>query len=385
MGKELPVYLDHNATTTIRPVVRDAVARALDLTGNASSVHGAGRTARKVIEDARDQIAALVGAKSSEVVFTSGGTEANNLAIRGLDTGSKRPRVLASAVEHVSVLKAAANVEPIAVDAQGVVDLAALDAMLAESPAEAAPALVSVMLANNETGVIQPVAEVAAIAETHGALVHCDAIQAAGKIPVDMAALGVHLMSLSAHKFGGPAGVGALVVAEKMDQPLSALVFGGGQERGRRAGSENLPGISGMGVAAEETLKHLPDSERLSVWRERIEQELCRHGGVRVLGADALRLGNTSCLTMPGVASERQVIAFDLAEIALSAGSACSSGKVEPSHVLAAMGVAANDADTAIRVSLGWTTTEQDIDRFLAAWAEIFARAHVATDDVEAA
>ncbi|NQV83778.1 MAG: cysteine desulfurase [Rhodospirillales bacterium] len=377
---ELPVYMDHNATTALRPVVRDAVVRALGLTGNASSVHGAGRTARKVIEDARDQVAALVGAKASEVVFTSGGTEANNLAIRGLETDSTRLRVLASAVEHVSVLKAAPNVEVIAVDAQGVVDLAALDAMLAESAGGTGPVLVSVMLANNETGVLQPVAEVCAIAETHGAIVHCDAIQAVGKIPVDMAALGVHMMSLSAHKFGGPAGAGALVVAENSAQPLSGLALGGGQERGRRAGSENLPGIAGFGVAAEEALKNVSNFAHLAVWRDRIEQGLGRHSGVCVFGADAPRLCNTSCLTMPGVAAERQIIAFDLAGIALSAGSACSSGKVEPSHVLAAMGVAAVEADTAIRISLGWTTTEQDVDAFLAAWAGIFERAGAIKD-----
>jgi cysteine desulfurase len=375
--------MDHNATTAPRPAVREAVARALDVAGNASSVHGAGRAARKVIEDARDRVAALAGARSQDVVFTSGGTEANNLAVRGLESGSQKLRVLASAVEHVSVLKAAPNVEPIPVDAEGVVDLAALETMLAGT----GPALVSVMLANNETGVLQPIAEVAAMAAKHGAIVHCDAVQAAGKIPLDITALGVHMMTLSAHKFGGPPGVGALVLAADLAQhtTLSALVLGGGQERGLRAGSENLPGIAGFGVAAEEALKNSSESARLAVWRDRIEEVLGRQEGVRVFGAGAPRLANTSCLTMPGVAAERQIIAFDLAGIALSAGSACSSGKVEASHVLAAMGVAVDEAATAIRISLGWTTTGRDIDAFLAAWSEIFERAEAATKNVEAA
>ncbi len=384
-----PVYMDHNATTAVLPAVQKAVARALELTGNASSVHGAGRAARKVIEDARDRVAALVGAKSADVVFTSGGTEANNLAIRGLQQDLGQARVLASAVEHTSVLKAASNIETIAVDSEGVVDLEALDTMLAgaSSTNGAGPALVSVMLANNETGVIQPVAGVAAVAKRHGALVHCDAVQAAGKISIDIAALGVHMMSLSAHKIGGPAGVGALVLAGDLAHGanLFPIVLGGGQERGRRAGSENLTGIAGFGVAAEEALKDLPEFPNLAVWRNRLEDELGRRQGVHVFGAGAPRLANTSCLTMPGVVAERQIIAFDLAGIELSAGAACSSGKVEPSHVLAAMGVAVDEADTAIRVSLGWTTADQDIDAFLAAWVDIFERTKAAAKEVEAA
>ena len=384
-----PVYMDHNATTAVLPAVQKAVARALELTGNASSVHGAGRASRKVIEDARDRVAALVGAKSADVVFTSGGTEANNLAIRGLQQDLGQARVLASAVEHTSVLKAASNIETIAVDSEGVVDLEALDTMLAgaSSANEAGPALVSVMLANNETGVIQPVAGVVAVAKRHGALVHCDAVQAAGKISIDIAALGVHMMSLSAHKIGGPAGVGALVLAGDLAHGanLFPIVLGGGQERGRRAGSENLTGIAGFGVAAEEALKDLPEFPNLAVWRNRLEDELGRRQGVHVFGAGAPRLANTSCLTMPGVVAERQIIAFDLAGIELSAGAACSSGKVEPSHVLAAMGVAVDEADTAIRVSLGWTTADQDIDAFLAAWVDIFERTKAAAKEVEAA
>ncbi len=378
LGMEHPVYMDHNATTAVRPAVGQAVAHALDLTGNASSVHGPGRAARKLIEDARDRVGALAGAHAQDVVFTSGGTEANNLVLNGWK------RVLVSAVEHASVLKVRPDIEIIPVDGNGIVDLQALDGMLADTSIGMAPVLVSVMLANNETGVIQPIAEVSALAEKHGAQVHCDAIQAAGKISVSMADLGVHMLSLSAHKIGGPQGVGALVLSPD-GAALSPMLLGGGQERSRRAGTENLPGIAGFGVAAEEALNALSDTARLAVWRDRIEEELGRHTGVHVFGAGAPRLANTSCLTMPGVAAERQIIAFDLAGVALSAGSACSSGKVEPSHVLAAMGVEMDEAATAIRISLGWTTTEQDIDAFLAAWADIYGRAGTTGKDVEAA
>ena len=290
-------------------------------------------------------------------------------AAPGPEGGPEGPRVLVSAVEHVSVLKAAPDTETLAVDADGVVDLPALDAMLA---ADGRPALVSVMLANNETGVIQPLAEVSEIAHKHGARVHCDAVQAAGKIAVDPAALGIDMVSLSAHKIGGPTGVGALVLFGDTD--LSALVHGGGQERGRRAGTENVPGIAGFGVAAEAALGGLSDFASLGAWRDGIEAVLGGHAGVRVFGAGVSRLANTSCLTMPGVQAEHLIIALDLEGVAVSAGSACSSGKVEPSHVLAAMGVPAEEAATAIRVSLGWNTTEDEVRRFVEAWNEVYAK-----------
>ena len=359
------VYMDHNATTPTRPVARDAVARALELTGNGSSVHGFGREVRRLIEDAREAVAQFAGAEPAGVVFTSGGTEANNLILRG----SGRARVLASAVEHVSVLKAAPDIEEIPVDGDGIVSLEALDALLAD---HARPALVSVMLANNETGVIQPLAEVSAIAKNHGALVHGDAVQAAGKIPFDIKALGADIISLSAHKIGGPAGVGALVSAG--DFPLQGILRGGGQERGRRAGTENVSGIAGFGAAARAAVDGLSDFAKLASWRDRIEAVLGKGTGVRVFGTGGPRLPNTSCLTMPGVKAETQIIALDLAGVALSAGSACSSGKVEPSHVLAAMGIEAKDADTAIRVSLGWNTATDDIERFLQAWTAVQAQ-----------
>ncbi|MEE3050703.1 MAG: cysteine desulfurase family protein [Pseudomonadota bacterium] len=371
-----PVYMDHNATTAVRPEARDAVALALALTGNPSSVHGSGRTARRLVEDARDAVAALVGAEPAWVVFTSGGTEANNLALRVLP---KRAPILCSAVEHASVLSVMDGIVEIPVDGDGVVDLGALEALLA---GEDTPALVSVMLANNETGVLQPVADVAALAHEHGALIHCDAVQAAGKMAIDFRTLGCDLMSLSAHKIGGPSGVGALVVTSGVegDLALIPMLRGGGQERGRRAGTENVPGIAGFGAAARAAREGLTDFARLGRWRERIENRLRQHADSRVYGFGAPRLANTSCLTMPGVEAETQVIQLDLAGVAVSAGAACSSGKVEPSRVLAAMGVDANEAATAIRVSLGWNTTEDDADKFVEAWIQVYgqAQAHAA-------
>ena len=376
MGMKNPVYMDHNATTAVRPEARDAVALALALTGNPSSVHGSGRTARRLVEDARDAVAALVGAEPAWVVFTSGGTEANNLALRVLH---KRAPILCSAVEHASVLSVMDGIVEIPVDGDGVVDLGALEALLA---GEDTPALVSVMLANNETGVLQPVADVAALAHEHGALIHCDAVQAAGKMGIDFRALGCDLMSLSAHKIGGPSGVGALVVTSGVegDLALIPMLRGGGQERGRRAGTENVPGIAGFGAAARAAREGLTDFARLGRWRERIENCLRQHADSRVYGFGAPRLANTSCLTMPGVEAETQVIQLDLAGVAVSAGAACSSGKVEPSRVLAAMGVDANEAATAIRVSLGWNTTEDDADKFVEAWIQVYsqAQAHAA-------
>ena len=361
------VYLDHNATTTVRPAAAEAVAAALSLTGYASSVHGFGRAVRRAVEDAREAVAALVGAAPADVVFTSGGTEANNLALRG----AGRERIVVSAVEHESVLMAGAGAALIPVDSEGVVDLDALDSMLA---GEGTPALVSVMLANNETGVVQPVAGIVEVARRFGALVHCDAVQAAGKIPVDMGALGVDMVSLSAHKMGGPAGVGALVVADSV--PLGPIVFGGGQERGRRMGTENFSGIAGFGAAAREAGKGVDGFAGLGRLRDALERRiLAVSPETRIFGAGAGRLPNTSCLTMPGMASETQVMALDLAGVAVSAGSACSSGKVQASHVLAAMNADAAQAASAIRASLGWNSTAQDVDAFVDAWSALHVRA----------
>ncbi len=364
------VYLDYNATTPVRPEAAAAVADALALTGNASSVHRFGRLARRKLEDAREAVAALVGAPAERVVFTSGGTEANNLAL----TGAGRARRLVSAGEHDSVLNVAAGVEGraerIPLRRDGVVDLDALEARLGE---DSRPALVSVMLANNETGVIQPIARAAETAHGRGALVHCDAVQGAGKIPVDMAALGVDLLSLSAHKLGGPQGVGALIVAEGLE--LAPLMRGGGQERRHRAGTENLPGIAGFGAAAECALAGLERMAGLAELRDRLERCLrARAPEIKIYGAGAPRLPNTSCFGVPGLAAEIQVIALDLAGIAVSAGAACSSGKVAPSHVLGAMGASEAEAGSAIRVSLGWDSGAAGIERFLEAWSALYSR-----------
>ena len=360
------VYLDHNATTPVLPGAVEAMARALGGLGNASSVHAFGRDARRAVEDARESIAALAGARPAEVVFTSGGTEANNLALRGAGRG----RVLVTAVEHVSVLDAVPGAETVPVDGDGLVDVGALEDRLAAAPG---PALVSVMLANNETGVVQPVANVAEAARRFGALVHCDAVQGAAKIPLDMNDLGVDMLTLSAHKMGGPQGIGALIVRDGTS--LRPEARGGGQERRRRAGTENVPAIVGFGVAAAGAGEGVAAAPRQRRLRDSLESRIAGVcGGARVFGAGAERLPNTSCVSMPGVASETQVMALDLAGVAVSAGSACSSGKVEPSHVLAAMGVAPELASTAIRVSLGRTTTEDDVSAFLEAWTGLHTR-----------
>jgi cysteine desulfurase len=359
-------YLDWNATAPLRPEAAAAIAEALGHCGNPSSVHRWGRTARQTVEQAREAVAALIGGDPEGVVFVSGGTEANHLAL----LGSGRERVLVSAVEHNSVLQAVPAAERIAVDADGIVDLADLDRRLAADPR---PALVSVMLANNETGIIEPAAEIAAIAHRHGALFHCDAVQAAGKIPVDVYAIGADLLSLSAHKLGGPPGIGALIVGSGTD--LRPMIRGGGQERGRRAGSENLPGIAGFAAAATAAAEGIADYDRVRQLRDGLEAAVAATTPEAiVVGAHVLRLPNTTALALPGVSAETQVIALDLDGVMVSAGSACSSGKVGPSHVLAAMGARPEITTGTIRVSLGWTTTEAEIEHFLTAWTALYRR-----------
>jgi cysteine desulfurase len=359
-------YLDWNATAPVHPEVAAAMAAALTRCGNASSVHRFGREARRALEAARAEVAALVGAAPAAIVFTSGGSEANQLALRGV----AGRRVLVSAIEHDSVRAAASDAAVFFVTQWGMVDLDALERALA---AEARPALVSLMLANNETGVIQPVAEAARIAHAKGALVHCDAVQAAGKLPVDMTALGVDLLTISAHKLGGPQGVGALAVAGGVD--LAAQQTGGGQERGRRAGTANLPGIVGFGAACALARRRPGDDAALAGLRDDAQRRLTAIAPeAPVYGAGAARLANTLCLGMPGVAAATQVMALDLAGVMVSAGSACSSGKVRRSHVLDAMGVPADAAESAIRISLGWSTTEADIDQLVEAWGALYTR-----------
>ncbi len=359
-------YLDWNATAPLRPEAAAAVAAALARCGNPSSVHRWGRAARHCIERARERVAALVGAAPEGVVFVSGGTEANHLAL----LGAGRRRVLVSAVEHNSVLEAVPGAERAAVDGDGIVDLARLEHQLTADPR---PAIVSVMLANNETGIIQPAAEISRIVRAHGALFHCDAVQAAGKIPLAAADIGADLISLSAHKLGGPMGIGALVVTGNAEP--SALTRGGGQERGRRAGSENLPGIAGFAAAAEAAAAGIGDYQRVRGLRDGLEAAaIAAVPDALVIGAGVTRLPNTTALALPGISAETQVIALDLDGVMVSAGAACSSGKVGPSHVLAAMGVAPEIAAGTIRVSLGWTTTEADIAHFLEAWTRLHRR-----------
>ena len=356
-------YLDHNASSPLRPAAFESMVAALEAGGNPSSVHRAGRAARAMVERGRRQVAALVGALPSEIVFTSGGTEANAMAL----TGTSAARVIASAVEHDSVRQARADAETLPVDGDGVLDLAALERLLA---AGSSPTLVSVMLANNETGVLQPVGQIARLARDAGALVHCDAVQAAGKVPVDVHGLGVDFLSLSAHKLGGPTGVGALFVRSGVT--LNPDRRGGGQESRRRAGTENVPGIAGFGAAAEAAAKGLAVHDL----RDHLEAALLAvAGGARVFGAGAPRLSNTCCISMPGVRAETQVMALDLAGVGVSAGAACSSGKVQRSAVLTAMGVPAAEAETAIRISLGWNSTLDDIERLIAAWRDLYIRA----------
>ena len=358
-------YLDHNATTPLRPEAAAAMAEALAMTGNPSSVHRFGRHVRRKIEAAREAIATLAGARPEGVIFTSGGTEANNLALAG--TG--RTRILVSAGEHDSVRNAAPGAIPIPLTGEGLVEPSALDARLGESET---PALVSIMLANNETGAIQPIAELTRIARRHGALFHCDAVQAAGKLAFDLEVLGVDMISLSAHKLGGPPGVGALILAGDLD--IAPALRGGGQERGRRAGTENLPGIAGFGAAAQAARAGLDKAAALADLRDEMERQL-RHLApeIRIFAEAAPRLANTCCFAAPGLAAETQVMALDLAGVAVSAGSACSSGKVAPSHVLAAMGAGAA-AGSAIRVSLGWNSEVGDIEHFLRAWGALYSR-----------
>ena len=361
------VYLDYNATAPAWPEVAETVADVLREGGNASSVHAEGRAASARVQAAREAVAALVGAAPEAVVFTGSGTESNNQALRA----SGRRRVLVAAIEHESVLYADPGAELIPALPDGTIDLAALDRMLGGGDE---PAVVAVMLANNETGVIQPVAEVARIARRHNARVHCDAVQAVGKIPVDFVDLGADTYAVSAHKIGGPQGVGALVIHNA--DGVERFIHGGGQERGRRAGTENVAGIVGYGVAAGIAARKLDDFTDLARHRDALEARLMAMAGdAAVIGEGAPRLPNTSKLTMPGVASETQVIAMDLEGIAISAGSACSAGKVEVPYVLAAMAVPEAVALSAVRVSMGWATTAEDLDRYAEAWAALWKRA----------
>jgi len=368
-------YLDHNATAPLRPEVREAVIDALVLNGNPSSVHAEGRAARAAIEQARAKVAKLVGASPANVIFTSGGTEANALALAA--QSGEAWHCYLSAIEHPSVLsggrfyRETTTIIPVTPD--GVADLDVLRKKLEKHKPGGWRPFVSLMTANNETGAIQPVAEAAPIVHDAGGLLHSDAVQAAGRISLDMTVLGADMVTLSAHKIGGPKGVGALVLAEGAN--VKPLIKGGGQEGRRRAGTENVAGIVGFGVAAELALSDLARMDEIATLRDVLEE------GARALRPDAVvlsagvpRLPNTSCIAVPGVKAETLVIGLDLAGIAVSAGSACSSGKVEASHVLAAMGASPEIARGAVRVSLGFGSENTDIQRYLSAFGELVKR-----------
>jgi cysteine desulfurase len=383
-GRAMRIYFDHNATTPIDSSVAEVVVRVLrhDF-GNASSVHYWGQRAKTVIDTARSEVAALIGGEPSEVIFTSSGTEADNLAIRGtaeiLEPTGRR-HLVASAIEHEAVLNTVKALTRrgwkstlVPPDRRGVVSAEALDtAMTPET------SLVSVMHANNEIGAIQPVAQLAALAHERGAIFHTDAVQSVGKVPVDVRALGVDLLSLSAHKFSGPKGAGALWV--RRGTRLASVMTGGQQERNRRAGTENVPAIAGLGAASRLASQRMEVVARLAALRDRLENGvLTSVPGTVVNGAGAPRVPNTSSISFAGVEAESLLIALDLEGIAVSTGSACSSGTLEPSHVLRAMGLPSHQVQGSIRFSLGSTNTDAEVERLLEVLPRIVEKLRILT------
>ena len=376
------IYMDANAGRPVLPEVRDAMISALDAAANPSSIHAEGRQARALVEKARADVAEAVGARPENVIFTSGATEAAALALTpSMNTGQARvglDHLLMGATEHPCVLAGGrfseGAVSRLPVERSGVLDLSALDEALAASTDRGSVPFVAVMLANNETGVIHPVREAARRVKARGGYVFCDAVQALGRMPVDIGELGVDFLALSAHKLGGPQGAGALVLADGDVRP-APLLTGGGQERRRRAGTENVTAIVGFGVAARHAAAHLTDMARLSALRAKLETELLAVSpGARIIGREADRLANTTMFAVPSLSAETLVIAFDLEGIAVSAGSACSSGKITASHVLEAMGEPSEIARSGVRVSLTPDATESDVHAFALAWRGIHAR-----------
>ncbi|MET0552096.1 MAG: cysteine desulfurase family protein [Vicinamibacteria bacterium] len=375
------IYLDHNATTPLDSRVFEAMAPVLrDTFGNASSIHWYGQQARAALDGARAEVAALVGASPSEIVFTASGTEADNLALQGLARAGREPRrkVLYASVEHHAVINTARAlaedgwpVEAVRVEADGRVDLADLQSKVDEHTA-----VVAVMLANNETGVVQPLADVVRIARARGALVHCDAVQAAGKLPLDVRALDVDTLALSAHKIYGPKGAGALFV--KRNTRMRAFLRGGAQERSRRAGTENVAGIVGFGRAAALAREEFgADAARVGLLRDRLEALLTDGCGARRNGG-GVRVANTANLSFEGVEAESLLMALDLAGVAVSTGAACAAGAVEPSHVLRAMGLRPERVQGSLRFSLGRGTTADEVERAAAVVLEAVARQRAA-------
>jgi cysteine desulfurase len=368
-------YLDYNATAPLRAQARSAMLAALDAIGNASSVHWEGRRARAIVEDAREQLAAFINARPSEVVFTSGATEANNWVLReGWDT------IFVAGIEHESVLACAresrARIIEVAVDRDGLARSETFAQQFARNH-NVGRALALLQLANNETGVVQPVVETAARAKSHGIVLHSDAVQAIGRVTVNFAGLGIDYLAISAHKLGGPKGIGALVIRDGAQ--LAPFVAGGGQERRRRAGTENVAAIAGFAAAVAAAVQDLAEVRRIAALRDALEDQVREIvPSAVIIGKEVERLDNTSCIAIPGQLAETLVIKLDLGGVAVSAGSACSSGKVGTSHVLTAMGIAPELARSAIRISLGPATMPSDVAAFLAVWKAIHVDAALA-------
>lgn len=368
------VYLDHNATAPLHPAAREALSTALERPGNASSVHGEGRAVRAMVETAREAVARLCGAPPANLVFTSGGSESNAMVLEGLKAAGWT--LLCSAVEHPSVLAHVAEEDRVAVTADGLLDLAALDAALERAARDGLRPLLSLMAANNETGVLQPLEAAAARMQAAGGLLHVDAVQAPGRLDMAPIAKAADYLTLSAHKLGGLPGCGALAITGSGVPVPPPLITGGGQERGRRAGTENAPAIATFGAMAAHAATEGPaEAARMATLRDRMEAEITAAcPDVRMAGQAAPRLPNTSSLICPRIPGDQQVIRLDLAGFAVSAGSACSSGRVTTSHVLLAMGLPEEDARAAIRVSLGPATTDAEIDRFITAYLDMLGR-----------
>lgn len=360
------IYLDYNATCPVRPEVIGCVSDAMGVAGNASSIHADGRSARKLIEDAREQIAGLVNVRPAQIVFNSGATEGNNTILSGYDD----KLALVSEIEHPSILEASGGHDRIPATKDGLVDLDALAQMLDSAPVN----LVCVQLVNSETGAIQPINDIAALAKKHGAKLHCDAVQAAGRIDIDFKALDIDYMTLSAHKFGGPQGVGALIFREGLLLPK--LLRGGGQEKRQRAGTENVAGIAGFGLAARmakaDIAAYQTKTKALQLKLEKSLREIAND--LVIVSESAPRVTNTTNIILPGISAETQLMAMDLEGVSVSSGSACSSGSFKPSHVLAAMGYNADDSKSALRFSTGWATTDADIDDALKAYERMVTR-----------
>ncbi len=374
MSPAARIYADYNATAPPRPEAKAAMAAALELTGNPSSVHAEGRRARALLENARETVAGAIGACRDDIAFTSGGTEAVALALRGTQKAAGGLAVLASAIEHDAVATIAGDVSAWPVTRHGIVDIDWLRMKAGQAAARSQPPVVSLMLVNNETGVIQPVAEAAEIVHAVGGLIHCDAIQALGKIDVSIIDLDVDYLSLSAHKIGGPQGVGATYV--RAGAPFLSIQTGGGQEFGRRAGTENLAGIAGFAAAAEAALGDMEHYQSLAPHRDRLESRVnAAAPSLQVHGIGAPRVAGVSCFSVEGLPSETQIMGLDLAGFAVSAGSACSSGKVKPSRVLTAMGLGDSAVRSAIRASFGWASRPEDFDALADAWVKMAARA----------